>query len=120
MANTVKSNFVGIDLVRAVLSNLHDSLKWLWLIVMGLSLVNAIEIYAKLLNPSDATNLFDLMKMFIAEPTIVFISFILIFIRFYFGDSRFLDLSYRETHYSRGLEMELDKYAGFKRALGKR
>ena len=112
-----KDKLEGIDLVRAILSNLHDSLKWLWLIIMGLSLVNAIEVYAKLFNPQDAKNPFDLLNMFIAEHTIVLISFILVFIRFYFGDSRFLDLSYEETQYSRGLRAELDKYGASKRTL---
>ena len=112
-----KNKLEGIDLVRAILFNLHDSLKWLWLILMGFSLVNAVEVYAKLLNPQDAEKPFDLVKMFLVEPTIVFISFILVFIRFYFGDSRFLDLSYKETQYKRGLITELDKYSGVKRAL---
>ena len=117
MVNTKKDKLDGIDLIRAILSNLHDSLKWLWLIIMGFSLVNAIEVYAKLLCPRNVENSFDLVNMFLAEPSIVFISFILVFIRFYFGDSRFLDLSYKETQYSRGLKAELDKYNGRKRTL---
>jgi len=117
MTNSGKDKLEGIDLVRAILSNLHDSLKWLWLIVMGLSLVNAIEVYTKLLNPQKAETPWGLARMFIVEPTLVFISFVLVFIRFYFGDSRFLDLSYNETQYSRGLKVELDKYRGRKRLV---
>ena len=116
MADKIKEKLEGVDLIRAILSNLHDSLKWLWLIIMGFSLVNAIEVYANSLNPQDVTNPFNLVKMFAVESTVVFISFILVFIRFYFGDNRFLDLSYQETQYNRGLKAELYKYSGIKRA----
>jgi hypothetical protein len=115
--DTGKDRLDGVYLIRAVLENLHDSLKWLWLIIMGLSLVNAVEVYARLLEPRNVENVSGLVNMFFVEHTIVFISFILVFIRFYFGDSRFLDLSYKETQYSRGLKAELDKYGGRKRAL---
>ena len=43
----------GVALVRAILKNLHESLKWLWLIVMGLAIVNAIEVYSKFLDTDD-------------------------------------------------------------------
>jgi hypothetical protein len=111
-----KNNLEGTDLVRVVLRNLHDSLKWLWLVIMAFSLVNAIEVYTKQYNLQDLKNPFDLVKnMFFTEHTVVLISFIFIFIRFYFGNSRFLNVSYEETLYRRGLEIELDKYSGLKR-----
>jgi len=110
-----KEKLVGVPLVRAILGNLHDSLKWLWLIVMGLAVVNAIKVYANLLDPSAITSPLNLVNMFISEHTVVFVSFVLVFVRFYFGDSRYLDLSYEETQYRRGLRNEVKKYSGIKR-----
>jgi hypothetical protein len=104
-------------LTRAILKNLHESLKWLWLIIMGLSLVHAIEVYAELLDLRDAENPLDVAMMFITEHTLVFISFILIFIRFSFGNNRFIDLSYDEKQYRQGLKVELYKYSGRKRTF---
>lgn len=116
MTSSEKDKIDGAKLIRAILENMHDSLKWLWLIIMGFSLVNAIEVYVKLLSLEKVTNPYDLLRLFLVAPTLVFFSFILVFIRFYLGDSRFLDLSYKETQYSRGLGAELKKYSGRKRA----
>jgi len=100
----------GTDLVRAILKNSHESLKWLWLIMMGESIVKAIEKYSSLLHPEDVDNLFKLVNIFLTKNSLVLISFIFVFIRFYFGDSRFLDLSYEETLFRKGLDSEIKKY----------
>lgn len=105
----------GTDLVRVILKNIHESLKWPWQIVMALALIKAVEKYADTLDLSSLTNPFDIIPAFFNINTIVFTSFVFIFIRFFFGDSRHLDLSYEETQYLHGLEKELKKYSGFKR-----
>ncbi len=104
----------GTALVRAILKNSHESLKWLWLIIMGESIVKAIEKYSSLLHPENVNNLFSLVNMFLTTNSLVLISFVFVFIRFYFGDSRFLDLSYEETLFRKGLESEIKKYSGRK------
>lgn len=107
----------GVALVRAILKNLHESLKWLWLIVMGLAIVNAIEVYSKFLDTDDIKKSVEIFTIFFNIESLVFISFLFVFIRFYFGDNRFLDLSYQETQFERGLKSEINKYSGIKRLM---
>jgi len=102
----------GTQLVRVILENIHESLKWMWQIVMGLAFVKAVAVLASTLQLSSVKNPFDLIGIFCHEHTLVFTSFVLIFIRFYFGDNRHLDLGYEETQYHHGLEHELKKYGG--------
>lgn len=107
-----EQRLTGTSLVRAILENIHESLKWMWQIVMALALVKAVEVFSSTLALSKVTNPFDLVAIFFNEYSLVFLSFILAFVRFYFGDSRHLDLGYKETQFHHGLMHELDKYSG--------
>jgi hypothetical protein len=111
----MKNDINGNEVVQAILGNIHTSLKWLWQIIMALALVKGVEIYVSSLESKIINSHFDSFVIFWDINTLVFGSFIFIFLRFYFGDNRYLDLSYLETSYSRGLENELEKFSGFKR-----
>jgi len=108
-------SLTGIDLISAILQNIHESLKWLFQLVMALAMVNAIRVYGDSLDTLIIHNPYDFIIIFFNINTIVFISFIIVFVRFYFGDARYLDLSYLETQYFYGLRDEIARFSGWKR-----
>lgn len=75
--------------LNEVLKNLHGSLKWYWQVVMGLAMVKAVD-----------TLYISLFDKICAESEIAVLCFLCAFlptfIRFYFGDSRYLDEHYIE------------------------
>ncbi len=76
--------------LKAILEHIHQSLKWSWQIVMGFSLVAATqEVYMAIYEPV------GIDYPVISACFFVF-AFIPIFVRFYFGDSRYLDEHYLE------------------------
>ena len=80
------------ETLNEVLRNIHGSLKWYWQVVMGLSMVKAVDnFYVFLFEGKPPPSTRD-----IAEFSSLFVAFLLIFIRFYFGDSRYLDEHYIE------------------------
>ncbi|TVL96577.1 MAG: hypothetical protein CV087_23620 [Candidatus Brocadia sp. WS118] len=107
-----KNKFIFITL-----ANLHNSLKWLWQVIMAIALVSAVWGYSQSLNINNSENIFDFLAMFLNIELLVFTSFILAFIRFYFGDSRYLDISYSETLHQYGLEIAITKFSGTKSFL---
>ena len=48
----------GTELVRAILENIHESLKWMWQIIMALALVKAVEVFSSTLFLSEVSNPF--------------------------------------------------------------
>jgi hypothetical protein len=75
--------------LNQVLKNIHGSLKWYWHVVMGLAMVHAIEkLYDSIFSRDCSTG-------FNASLSFIFV-FVPMFIRFYFGDSRYLDEHYIE------------------------
>jgi len=110
-----EGRLTGSELVRAILGNIHESLKWMWQIVMALALVKGVEVFSSTLALLEVENPFDLVEIFFNEHSVVFLSFVLVFVRFYFGDSRHLDLGYKETQYHHGLMHELKKYSSWYR-----
>lgn len=105
----------GGDLVFEILKNTHSSLKWVWQILMGLALANAIRVFSFAINPALIENPLDILGAFYCESSLVFFSFSLIFIRIFFGDSRYLDLNYLETQYHYGLKAELGSFNTIRR-----
>lgn len=101
----------GVEMVKAILKNLHQSLKWLWQFLMAVALVNAFRCVGEGI-PGTMTTTESLVG-----TTLALLSFIGCFIRFYLGDSRYLDLSYLETTYERGLESEIHKFSPTKRLM---
>ena len=76
------------ETLNEVLKNLHGSLKWYWQVVMGLAMVKAVDtLYGLLFVSREGEPLVLLLFTFAFLPT---------FIRFYFGDSRYLDAHYIE------------------------
>ena len=80
------------QLVESVLANTHDSLKWSWQVVMGFALAAAVQsTYTALTSrPPMAT------QDFILCLVIASLVFLPTFIRFFYGDNRYLDLHYSE------------------------
>lgn len=83
-------------LLDNVLDNTHESLKWSWQIVMGFALVSAVlEAYKVFFTPSELPKIQTLH-----DQTFSFLVFLLgfipAFIRFFYGDNRYLDLHYLE------------------------
>jgi len=80
------------DTLNEVLRNIHGSLKWYWQVVMGLSMVKAVDnLYVIWFEGKPPPSLIEK-----ASFSSLFVAFLLIFIRFYFGDSRYLDEHYIE------------------------
>jgi hypothetical protein len=77
------------ETLNEVLRNLHGSLKWYWQVVMGLAMVKAVDTLYSILFDEIGTE-----KM---VATLIFsCAFLPTFIRFFFGDSRYLDEHYIE------------------------
>ncbi len=76
------------ETLNEILKNIHGSLKWFWQVIMGLSMVKAVDsLYGYTFESHPA-------KYF---PLILFLGvFLPTFGRFYFGDSRHLDEHYIE------------------------
>jgi hypothetical protein len=80
--------------VDSVLRNTHDSLKKSWQVVMGFSMIVAVqEVYAIMF---DGSRWVDPTHDDWQAVTIAPLVFILTFIRFFLGDNRYLDLHYIE------------------------
>lgn len=80
----------AFEFVNSILENTHSSLKWSWQIVMGFSLVTAVQqAYAALFDTAG-----------LSDPALSFLLFLFIFIptfvRLFYGDNRYLDLHYLE------------------------
>jgi hypothetical protein len=100
------------ELVDSVLANTHESLKWSWQVVMGFALYTAVQetYHAMTSRPPMSTpelTLCSVIASFVFLPT---------FIRFFYGDNRYLDLHYSELRqwnslegYERDLETSLSK-----------
>jgi hypothetical protein len=79
--------------VEEVLSNTHDSLKWSWQVVMGFALYNAVqEVYIAF----KGTNIHKLTHDHLLYALVSLLVFIPTFIRFFYGDNRYLDIHYSE------------------------
>ncbi|MBS4049719.1 MAG: hypothetical protein KGZ69_00755 [Methylomonas sp.] len=75
--------------LKTTLRNIHNSLKWLWQIVMGLSLAAAGKAYAEsLVNLQSGIELHFLLVLFV-----------LTFFRYLIGNARYLDERYVEFIY---------------------
>jgi hypothetical protein len=91
------------ETLNEVLKNIHGSLKWYWQVVMGLSMVKAVDSFYVFLfdgNPPSIIAIVSFLSLFIV--------FLLVFIRFYFGDSRYLDEHYIEYRKWRPIEEYLE------------
>lgn len=77
------------DQLKTTLKNIHDSLKWSWQLVMGLSLISVTSTYAEFL--SNGGNRI--------EQHFMLFLFLLTFFRFLIGNSRYLDERYVEFIY---------------------
>lgn len=75
--------------IKKVLDNIHESLKWTWQLIMGFALITAVDGYFNYLHGSSS----------IIDGTLIhyfFGLFIFTFIRFLFGNNRYLDERYVE------------------------
>lgn len=85
------------ETINEVLKNLHGSLKWFWQLVMGFAMMQAISMVSITLLENPGENSW--------VPTALFIvAFVPTFIRFYFGDARYLDMHYIENRRRRPVE----------------
>jgi hypothetical protein len=87
------------ETLNEVLKNIHGSLKWYWQVVMGLSMVKAVDSLYVFLFEGNRPSIIA-----IGSFLSLFIVFLLVFIRFYFGDSRYLDEHYIEYRKWRPIE----------------
>ena len=76
------------QLLDSVLANTHESLKWSWQVVMGFALYTAVqETYTAFTGPAPMPP--DELGLCLA---IAVLAFLPTFIRFFYGDNRYLDL----------------------------
>lgn len=84
------------DQVDKILAKTHDSLKWSWLVVMGYALYNATEqAYLVVVRTIDGQAGPGTGEAYISVMIFVFV-FLPTFIRFFFGDNRYIDDQYSE------------------------
>ena len=83
------------ELGLLVLENTHATFRILWQILMGLALATAIESFYGMLSALILTKNTEWIHSLIIV-SINFGIFLLIFLRFFWGDSRYLDLHYME------------------------
>ena len=103
------------DVLEECLKNTHESLKWFWQLVMGAALVTAVkEAYRITLDPASTQNYPGWIKIYAIGLLVG--AFLPAFVRFYFGDSRYLDLQYLELRrnedavtFARELQFKLTK-----------
>ena len=121
----------GRLLLENLLKNTHESLKWAWQIVMGFSMVVAVHsCYVPFLVVLDKLGIVSLESYAGQTPTVqtsmmslvlFFVVFMPTFVRFFYGDNRYLDLHYLElTHLAntKGAEeylSELTQFSGRRR-----
>ncbi|MFC1983555.1 hypothetical protein ACFLVO_00855 [Chloroflexota bacterium] len=82
---------------KEVLKNSHATLKWMWIIVMGFAVKKAIETFIYYIEPSTGAEVLRDWQHFYLKDVMLFIIFILTMVRFYHGDSRYLDRTYLES-----------------------
>lgn len=76
--------------IERVLRNIHESLKWTWQLIMGFALVCAVGEYFNAIKANTTMSIAN-------QPHhLFFLLFILTFIRFLFGNDRYLDERYIE------------------------
>jgi hypothetical protein len=83
--------------INEVLENTHASLKWSWQIVMGFALVEAVKLeYATIYDGGFLRTDAQFISFFL-----FCLVFMPVFFRFFYGDSRYLDLHYLELRLKR-------------------
>jgi hypothetical protein len=88
------------DHMKRVLAKAQESIKWPWFVIMGYALYNATEeSYKVILRQSDASTnppIDDIHYSLILPLLIAIFVFLPTFIRFFFGDTRYIDEQYAE------------------------
>lgn len=102
---------------RAYLNNYKMSLKWLWQVFMGLALFKtAQEQLNDILENNELLSSGCFYDVFKDYNVIIWISFILFFVRIFLGNSRYIDLTYDEHFNTRSGREEVRKFVVGKRA----
>jgi len=86
--------------IKSILRNIHESLKWTWQLIMGFAFVSVVKEYFSILHTTYEKG--DMIYI-----NLLFFLFIITFIRFLFGNNRYLDERYVEFLYKiKDLESE--------------
>lgn len=112
------------ELLLGLLHNTHESLKWMWQIVMGAALVIAVQSTYPSVEIIFNSIIDDqvIIKSQNIETIIIFcIGFLPLYFRVFYGDSRFIDLSYMEAVILKNRNMDksvnFSQFTGFSRFL---
>lgn len=82
---------------KELLKNCHTTLKWMWIIVMALAVKKAVENFVYCVDPATGTQILRGWRHLYLQDILVFTTFITTIVRFYQGDSRYLDRTYLES-----------------------
>jgi hypothetical protein len=82
---------------KEFLKNCHETLKWIWVIVMALAVERAIETFIFYIDPNTGAEIVKDWQHIHLNDALLFIIFIVTIVRFYHGDSRYLDRTYLES-----------------------
>jgi len=88
------------ELLLGLLQNTHESLKWMWQIIMGAALVIAVQTsYIDVLNvlQSLTSNNTVITDRNIIVIMLLIFAYLPMYFRIFYGDNRFIDLSYMEA-----------------------
>ncbi len=104
---------------KLVFDNLHSSLKWFWQIIMVTTFAQTTRVFAeavltkleKYFSTNEISQLFSISSL---AHTLCYVSFTLIFSRIFLGDTRMLDIWYKEDIKTKGLQYVASKYSPYK------
>ena len=85
---------------REVLRNTHNILNWLWVLIMVLAADKAIQNLIYYADPVTGNEVLRTWSDFTPQIVVLFIVFLFTMVRFYHGDTRYLDRTYLEAQLS--------------------
>ncbi len=85
------------EVSKEILRNSYSTLKWIWAIVMALAVEQAVETFIYYVDPTTGVEIIRDWRHFYMKDVLIFIIFIVTIVRFYHGDSRYLDRTYLES-----------------------
>ncbi len=82
---------------KVVLKNSHATLTWMWIIIMVLAVEKAVENFIYCIDPVTGNEILRDWQYLNLQDVFLFIIFITTAVRFYHGESRYLDRTYLES-----------------------
>ncbi|HEX74099.1 MAG TPA: hypothetical protein G4N93_03000 [Dehalococcoidia bacterium] len=99
---------------KEVLRNTHNILTWLWILIMVLAAGKAIQNLIYYVDPVTRNEVLRNWSDFTPQVVVLFLVFLFTMVRFYHGDTRYLDRTYLEAQLA---EFDPEVHSYFDRIL---